>query len=191
MQLVHGSTQDVESFDLRMGEFCPDTRPTSEQILSMYQVFISAAVKILQNLRTISMASYTAPIFCEQSSLFCWLLRHSFCSVFLRLQVKFKGRSAERGKIFPDLRRDSSLLEPIKDLNGRHIMWVCFPGCLQTYIDCWFSLLIKSIVQELRTKNKCFDGVFFSRFIGRLLQPLAPPPAASFLQVALPRQSPF
>ena len=78
----------------------------------------------------------------------------------MRLQLKTKGQSIERGKIFPELRWHSSLLEPIKDLNGRHIMRVCFPRCLQIYIDCWFPLLIKSIVQEFRPKKVLLPCVF-------------------------------
>ena len=44
MQLVHGSTQDVENFELKLGQSCLGTRRASEQILSTYQVFIFAAV---------------------------------------------------------------------------------------------------------------------------------------------------
>ena len=63
MQLVNGSAQDVEGFDMKMEDFCPDTLPTSEEFSSMYQVFIFAAVKILLSFRTTSKASSTAPTF--------------------------------------------------------------------------------------------------------------------------------
>ena len=99
MQLVHGSAQDVEGFDLNMGDFFPHTFPTWEQILSMYQVFVFAAVKILEKFRATSMASSTAPTFLYVKLIF---FVGSFDTPFIlfsmRLQVKTKGR-----KEFPRL----------------------------------------------------------------------------------------